>query len=270
MTWRALRKKIFFVVWTLFIYALWMACWPLEWLGAGETRLRGLRRGIHRMWGRGLLWGLGARVTVTGPRPKAPYFLVANHLSYVDTFLLAGTVGGSFVARADMAGWPVWGWMMRKAYQVFIDREDMRDATRVLGLIGEVLDKGDGVILFPEAGCTRGNTVRQFRPALFQVAASRNAPVHWAAITYATPPGCPAAGDDVVWWRHEEFLDHFERFLRLPYFHANVTFCPEPIVAPDRKQLAARAHAEVSRHFVPIVQGTLPELPPPPGVKVFD
>jgi hypothetical protein len=42
------------------------------------------------------------------------------------------------------------------------------------------------------------------------------------------------------------------------------------VTAPDRKQLAARAHAEVMRFFTPIEQGILPELPAPPGVKTFD
>lgn len=265
---RSWARKAFLVLWTLFIYALWMACWPIGLFT--EKPMRPIRRRIHRLWGRGLLWGVGARLKVHGKRPEAPFFLVANHLSYIDAFLLAGTVGGAFVARADMAHWPIFGWMMRNAYQVFIKREDMRDATRVLGLIDDVLAHGDGVIIFPEAGCTRGTHVRQFRPALFQVAAARQIPVHCATITYSTPAGCPAAGDDVVWWRHEEFIDHFERLLRLPCFNVELTFSEAPIAPADRKQLAAKAHAEISRAFVPVTQGVLPELPAPPGVKVFD
>lgn len=265
---RSLARKAFLILWTLFIYVLWMACWPIK--AINERPMRPLRRRIHRLWGRGLLWGVGARVTVKGERPEGAFFLVANHLSYIDAFLLAGHVGGAFVARADMAHWPIFGWMMRNAYQVFINREDMRDAARVLGLIDDVLKNDDGIIIFPEAGCTRGTHVRQFRPAMFQVPAARNMPVHCATITYSTPPGYPAAGDDVVWWRHEEFLDHFERCLRLPYFNVELTFAPAPISAPDRKQLAAKTHAEVVRFFVPVTQGVLPELPAPPGVKVFD
>jgi 1-acyl-sn-glycerol-3-phosphate acyltransferase len=145
---RVARRKAFLVLWTLFIYALWMACWPIAWVS--ERPMRPLRRGIHRLWGRGLLWGTGARVKITGKRPKAPFFLVANHLSYVDAFLLAGEAGGAFVARADMAHWPIFGWMMRNAYQAFINREDMRDATRVLQIIDDVIEKKDGVIMFPE------------------------------------------------------------------------------------------------------------------------
>lgn len=259
---RAWARKAFLVVWTLFIYALWLACWPISLVNEGP--MRGIRRAIHRLWGRGLLWGLGARVTISGPRPQPPFFLVANHLSYIDAFLLAGAVGGAFVARADMAHWPIFGWMMRNAYQVFIDREDMKDANRVLGLIGDVLDKNDGVILFPEAGCQRGTHVLPFKPAMFQIAALRQQPVSCATISYATPPGYPAAGDDVVWWRHEPFGAHFERLLRLPYFHATLHFAEQTVLAPDRKQMAARAHAEIARRYVPVEQGHLPELPPPP------
>ena len=265
---RAKFRISLLVVWTLIIYAIWMSCWPLAWIA--PSALRPTRSAIHRLWGRGLLWSVGARVTVVGKRPTPPFFLVANHLSYIDTFLLAGHVGGAFVAKADMATWPIFGWMMRNAFQVFINREDMRDAARVLGLIDDVLKSDDGVIIFPEAGCTRGEKVRQFRPALFQVPAARKMPVHCVTISYRTPPGYPAAGDDVVWWRYEAFSDHFKRLLRLPYFEAVLTFAPDAIDAPDRKQLAVQTHAKVAGAFIPVAQGLLPELPAPEGARNFD
>jgi len=265
---RAKLRIALLAVWTLLIYMAWMLCWPLAWVA--PSAMRPVRSAIHRRWGRGLLWIVGARVRVVGQRPSPPFFLVANHLSYIDAFLLAGHVGGAFVAKADMATWPIFGWMMRNAFQVFINREDMRDAARVLGLIDDVLKNDDGVIIFPEAGCTRGEKVRQFRPALFQVPAARKMPVHCATITYRTPPGYPAAGDDVVWWRHESFNAHFQRLLRLPYFEVELCFAPEAINAPDRKQLAAQAHAAVSGVFTPVAQGVLPELPAPEGTRNFD
>lgn len=265
---RAKLRIVLLALWTLFIYVIWMACWPMALVA--PRAMRPTRSVIHRLWGRGLLWVVGARVTVVGQRPKPPFFLVANHLSYIDAFLLAGYVGGAFVAKADMASWPIFGWMMRNAFQVFINREDMRDAARVLGLIDDVLKNDDGVILFPEAGCTRGEKVRQFRPALFQVPAARRMPVHCATITYRTPPGYPAAGDDVVWWRHESFNTHFQRLLRLPHFEVVLTFAPAAIDAADRKQLATQAHAAVSSAFTPVVQGLLPELPAPEGTRSFD
>lgn len=265
---RAKFRITLLVVWTLFIYGTWMLCWPMQFVA--PRAMRPTRSALHRLWGRGLLWSVGARVKVTGERPRAPFFLVANHLSYIDAFLLAGHVGGAFVAKADMATWPIFGWMMRNAYQVFIKREDMRDAARVLGLIDEVLQNDDGVIIFPEAGCTRGEQVRQFRPALFQVPAARQIPVHCATITYRTPPGYPGAGDDVVWWRHEPFAAHFQRLLRLPYFEVDLHFAPEPVGPGDRKQLAAQAHATVSAAFAPIPLGRLPELPAPAGTRTFE
>jgi len=265
---RAQGRKAFLVFWTFFCFGLFALSIPLGILS--EKPVRAFRRRMHVLWGGGLLWAFGARVTITGTPPTGAFFLVSNHLSYIDIFLLARTASPVFVGMSDLARWPVFGYMMRKTYQIFICREDMRDAQRVLGLIHDALDNGEGVAVFPEAGCTRGINVRAFRPALLQAPALRQMPVHCATITYATGPRQPAAGDSVVWWRWEPVGDHLDRLLKLDHFDATIHFSPLPITGVDRKDLARKTHATVSRYYQPVRQGVLPELPPPPGAKLFE
>lgn len=249
------------VLGTLVAYAVWILCSPFA-LASPERR-RAIRRGILKRWGRAMLRIVRAKVRIEGAPPTPPFFLVANHLSYVDIFLLASQTGCVFVARSDMATWPVLGFMMRTAQQLFIEREQLRDAKRVIGLIAQVLDEKDGMAVFAEARCGRGDCVLPFKPSLFEPAVLRNFPVHCASIHYETPEGYPAAGDNVVWWRWEPIEDHLRRLLTLPGFTATVRYADAPVVGSDRKILARGSHQTVNDIFTPITQGALEELPAP-------
>ncbi len=252
----------------VFVWILWMATAPIGWITRWHRRP--IRRALLRVWGHFVLWIMNVRVEVTGTPPKPPYFLVCNHLSYVDTFVLCHQLGPVFIAMAEMSTWPLMGRMMRTSQQLFIDRNASRDVARALASIHQVLDEDDGIIVFAEARCSRGITVLPFKPALIEAAAMRHTPVHYATLSYRTPPGTPAAGDAVVWWRWESFGPHANRLLRLPGFTATVHFGDQLVPASNRKVMARQLHEAVMQKFVPIQQGVLPELPAPPDVpKVY-
>src|SRR6185312_8957211 len=52
----------------------------------------------------------GVRVSVEGAPLKARVLVAANHVSWLDIFVLGGAAPVVFVARADVEGWPVAGW----------------------------------------------------------------------------------------------------------------------------------------------------------------
>lgn len=246
------------------VWCVWMACQP--WGRLRGTQLRPLRRFLLRLWGRWTLWVLNCRLEVSGTPPKPPYFLVANHLGYADILILTALLGPVFIAMAEMSTWPFLGKMMGSAQQLFIDRNGSKDVARVLASIHEVLDQDDGIIVFAEARCSRGLTVLPFRPALIEAAAARRFPVHYATLSYRTPPGSPAPSDAISWWRWEGAGSHLNRFLRLPGFTATIHFGEEPVPASNRKVMARALHEAVLARFVPLQQGFLPELPAPPDV----
>ena len=80
--------------------------------------------------------------------------MVANHLGYVDVILLASQVEGVFVARGDLARWPLMGWLSRSVNTLFLDRANRRDLPRVGAEVAETLKRGVGVFLFPEGTST--------------------------------------------------------------------------------------------------------------------
>jgi len=259
--WRQARRTFGLVAITLFVYALWMCCWPVKLIA--PQRMRPLRRSIEKLWGRLCLWNFNMKVKTYGRPPNAPYFLVLNHVGFIDTILMSQQTGAVFVAKEEIDSWPIFGWMMRHAHQIFIERDRFRDTKRVLHLMNEALDEQDGIVVFAEGRCSPGTEVLPFRPSLFQMAAERFFPVHYGAISYETPDGDAAPSDAIAWWRWEPLADQLKRMLALSGSTAIVYYSSTPVIGDCRKQLAREAHAGCVELFAPLEQGILPELPLP-------
>jgi 1-acyl-sn-glycerol-3-phosphate acyltransferase len=113
---------------------------------------------------------IGIRTVVRGVQSTAkPRLVVCNHISYFDIVALGSVVAGDFIAKADIAKWPVFGMMAKAGRTVFIDRR--RTATsEARDQIQERLDDGDTLIMFPESTSGDGNRMMPFKSALFTVA----------------------------------------------------------------------------------------------------
>ena len=243
------RYPAIFLV-SLFFFTAWLVgaglvFWRKRWLVP-------LRRWVMRWWGRIFLAVLGIEVELSGPAPRPPFILVANHSSYLDIPLLASAAGGVFVAKHEIAGWPLIGFVVRGMGTVFVNRGVRRDIPRVLERIGEVLDLGDGVILFPEGTSTPGDEVAPFRPSLLEAPARGRLPVSCAAISYRTGDGEPPARTAVCWWGDMTLFDHVWRLAKLRGVQARLAFGDGTATADNRKELAADLHRRASELFVPV------------------
>ncbi len=214
---------------------------------------RAVRRATFRGWAVAGAWVLGVRVETEGQAPAAPFFLVSNHLSYLDILVFATLAPVRFVAKREVRGWPVVGLLARAMGTIFIARDVKRDALRALDAMADAIAQGDGVVVFAEATSTAGETVLPFRPALLEWAARTGHPVHYASLAYRTPPGSPPAHLAVCWWGDMTFGGHLVELARLPRVEATVRFGADPIAEQDRKRLAGRLHAAVTAQFIPVV-----------------
>ena len=203
-------------------------------------------------WARATSRVMGMRIQVEGAPPRSPFLLVANHLSYVDVLLLASRVQGVFVARGDLANWPLLGTLTRSVGTIYLDRASKRDIPRVVGEVKAVLGQGLGVYFFPEGTSSDGAGVLPFKPSLLETAAQLEMPVSFASISYTTPATCLPARLAVCWWGDMTFFAHLWDLLGLPGFAARVAFGEEPLLAPDRKQLAATLREAVQRRLEPV------------------
>ncbi|HKP95984.1 MAG TPA: lysophospholipid acyltransferase family protein [Fibrobacteria bacterium] len=193
---------------------------------------------FSRWWSLGALKLLGVRVEVHGPVPAPPFFLVANHLGYLDIAVIASRVPCTFVSKSEVAGWPVFGTLASLAGTLYVDRKSKRDAGRVSRLIPDHFAAGGSLTLFPEGTSTAGYEVAPFRSPLLEFPAATRYPVHCAALRYQAPKGFPPAALTMCWWGDATFLPHFLNLFRMPGMIAEIAFAAGPVSGADRKSLA--------------------------------
>ncbi len=246
-----------FLAWTFLCELVFLLGFlPARALGGAEAWRCALFRGWARPAGR----LLGMRIEVRGRAPQPPYLLVSNHLSYVDIILLAGETSSVFVSKAEIAHWPLVGWLARTMGTLFLDRGKKREVARIGTEIAQCFERGQGVCLFPEGTSSGGADVLPFRSSLLEPAVRGQWPVWTATLSYRTEAGSPPAHERVAWWRDMPFLPHFLGLLRLDGFDARVVFGEAPHSGCDRKDLAGRLHAAVSSNFKPMMESTDPCL----------
>ena len=219
--------------------------WPQRWVRFRATIFRG--------WSRLMLRVLGVEVETVGQPPELPFFLVANHLSYVDILVLARHMGAVFIAKSEIADWPIVGWVCKRVDTIFIDREARRDIPRVMTLIHRQLELGAAIVLFPEGTSSRGDSVLRFRPSLLEVAARGDMPVSFAALSYDTPDGEPPAHLAVCWWGGMSFGPHILKLLAIRRIRARIVFGNHQLHDSDRKRLAAMLREALLEIFEPTV-----------------
>ena len=129
-----------------------------------------LARHLPVVWHRGVCRILGFRIERYGKMSRAsPTLFVCNHTSYLDINALGAVVPGCFVAKAEVRGWPVFGFLATLQRTVFVERRASRTAHHRDDMAAR-LEKGDNLILFPEGTSNDGNRVLPFKSAFFGIA----------------------------------------------------------------------------------------------------
>ncbi len=132
--------------------------------------------------------------------------LVCNHLSYLDVIVLSSIRPCVFVAKRDVAAWPLFGWLARAAGTIFVDRERRLASADVVDLVRDAVAGGSLVVLFPEGTSSDGSTVLPFKSALLESAVELRCPVAAAAIEYSLDDGSVA--DEVCYWGDMTLVPH--------------------------------------------------------------
>lgn len=213
----------------------------------GRLRLPGGERLEYRAvraWQAGLMRVFGFRMRRTGTPLRGAIVFVANHVSWVDIVALHSQRMMGFVAKREIAGWPLVGWMATRGETIFHERGSTESLGGVLHEMLARLRGGRAVGVFPE-GRTRGGTeVGPFHARIFTAAVEAGAPVQPVALCY----GEHCAAQTVVAFRGGEgFLGNFLRLLGEPARLAEVRFL-EPI--PPGSEDGRRRIAELARERI--------------------
>jgi 1-acyl-sn-glycerol-3-phosphate acyltransferase len=212
----------------------------------------------HRMirwWQGGLMRIFGFRLKCVGtPRREATLF-VANHCSWLDISLLHSQRAVCFVAKSEIAHWPVIGWLASRGGTIYHQRGSNDSLARVSQTMIERLNAGLAVGVFPEGGTGEVDKVRIFHARIFQTCYDANVPAQPVALRYVRGEHAAKA---VAFRGKEAFFPNFLRLLGEPATTAEVHFL-EPI--PLATEGGRKRMAEAARRA--IILALAFEAPPP-------
>jgi 1-acyl-sn-glycerol-3-phosphate acyltransferase len=175
----------------------------------------------------------GIRVSVSGTMPPEGVLLAPNHQGYVDILALGSTVPCFFVAKTEVASWPLVGWLFRCSQQIAVPRKRTRGLVRATELMEERLRRGFRVCAFLEATTSGGDRIMPFFAPLVEPAIRADAPVVPVGIRwYADDPDIDIA-EDVAYWKDHAFNRHVWRLLGLRGLHAVIRI-GDPVEAAGR------------------------------------
>ena len=209
-----------------------------------------------RVWFKGCLLLLNIRVERHGqPFTACPTLFVANHVSWLDIPVLGDAVDGTFVAKSEVAGWPVLGWLARLVGTMFV-RRHWRMALIQRNELAARLRSGSDIILFPEGTSTPGQAVGRFKSALFGAAepqildrpvAVQPVTLAYVALADGTPIG-PDNAERYAWYGDAVFAPHLFSVLGDRGCRIQLVF-HEPVLSwevQSRKVLARQAEAAIA------------------------
>jgi 1-acyl-sn-glycerol-3-phosphate acyltransferase len=205
----------------------------------------------------------GIRITVFGkPIQDRGVLMVGNHTSYFDILVLSSLAQISFVAKSEVAGWPIFGILAKLQQAVFVERARRSQTGEARDQIRERLLAGDALVLFPEGTSNDGNRVLPFKSALMGAVETEigkdpqgrplYVPVQPVSLAYVGVHGLPMGRENrplYAWYGDMDLVPHLWEALLSGPMEVVVEFHPPITVdaAGGRKAMAAQVEAIVRR-----------------------
>lgn len=241
------------------LVALTLALLPLQLIGIAFG-LR-LQRNIPHLYHRALCALVGVRIRQVGTRTAdTPVLILSNHVSWLDICVITALSPVVFVAKSEVARWPVFGLLAKLQRTIFIERERrLKTGAATQEIAGRLLG-GDAVVLFAEGTSSDGIRILPFRSALIgAVHHALGESTHHSAITvqpmslaYVGFGGLPvgrALRERVAWYGDADLIPHFIGVLAAGAIDVTVTWGDAVAydVSADRKAIARDAERAVRR-----------------------
>ena len=234
-----------------------------------------LQRSLPHFYHRILCALIGVRIREVGTRSTAsPALILSNHVSWLDISVISALSPVVFVAKSEVAGWPVFGWLAKLQRTVFINRQARHQTGAATREIAGRLLGGDAVVLFAEGTSSDGTRVLPFRSAL--VGAVHHAlgnsthhtditvqPMSVAYVGFGGVPIGRALRERVAWYGDADLMPHLARVLASGAVDVTVSW-GEAIaydISADRKAIAREAEKSVRRMTAAALRAVPPVAP---------
>jgi 1-acyl-sn-glycerol-3-phosphate acyltransferase len=205
------------------------------------------------------------------PSPSIPVLgpglVVANHVSWLDIFVINSMEPARFVAKSDIRDWPLLGYLCARSGTIFISRGKARDVRNTFkNLVGSI-EAGERVAFFPEGTTAAQGTLLPFHANLFEAAIDAGVPVQPLALRYLDRHGALDAGVDYI--GDTSFLDSMLTILGGAPVQAQIlVLAPLASAGGHRRALAVASHDAISAALgctpVPLPE-VLPLVQPAPS-----
>ena len=178
--------------------------------------------------------------------PKEPCLLVANHISWVDIQAILAFKPMRFVAKSEVAGWPLFGWMAVQLGTLFVRRDSAFHGRKVAQDMLPILQQ-ESICIFPEGTSSDGTVVLPFKTSLFEAAVLSDAPVSMVVIRYFSDtsngpqPSCAAAFIGEM-----GLIESIFKILQARPLQVELEFLPIAPQGIDRKALAEYTHSQIA------------------------
>ena len=180
-----------------------------------------------------------------------PHLIAANHISWLDIHVINAYKPICFVAKSEVEGWPIFGWMAKQLGTLFIRRDSARHARQVVSQMTEVL-KNNSICIFPEGTSTVGKNILPFKPNLFEATIIAKTPVFPLALQYLSKTNGNRS-DSPAFIGEMGLLESMSNIIKNRTLVAKIIILPafpwaEQIAAPaDRKQVASYCQNSIAK-----------------------
>jgi 1-acyl-sn-glycerol-3-phosphate acyltransferase len=217
---------------------------------------------LPRIWHRLFLKVADIRLVVHGrPHAGRPLLIACNHISWVDISVIGAVADVHFIAKREMADWPVIGWLARLQRSLFVDRQRRWGSGEQVAELSGRFGSGDALVLFAEGTTSDGNRLQPFKSTLFGAVEKALATddgarflVQPAAIAYTRLHGMPMGRlhrRHVAWIGDMDFLPHMVALLREGAVDVQLRF-GEPLAfdaTANRKVIAREMEVRIGALF---------------------
>lgn len=213
------------------------------------------RQARIRRWSARLVRICGLKLAIRDPNgylksaAGAQALMVANHISWLDIFVINSLEPCRFVAKSDIRSWPLVGWLCAKTGTIFISRGRPRDVRAIYQGLVESIKAGDRIAFFPEGTTAEQGTLLPFHPNLFEAAIDAGVPVQPYALRYLDDAGAlhPAAnfiGDTTI---VESILAILKTRGNRPLTAELTVLAPLASVGAHRRDLSMAVRTEIEK-----------------------